>query len=54
MCGPMKWSGGEHILDEMKRARLWRGQSCISVVRKDTFPIEAFCKSVCTYQKRLF
>ena len=36
----MKWSQGQHVLDEMRRARLSGEQECDVIVGKDTFPIE--------------
>ena len=40
ICEPMKWSEGEHMLDEMERARLCGDQECDAVVRQNIFPIE--------------
>ena len=43
----MKWSVGQDMLDEMKRARLCGDRKCDGVVRKDTFPIETVRRAVC-------
>ena len=34
----MKWSEGQHVLDEMRRARLYGEQERDAIVRKDAFP----------------
>ena len=52
ICEPMKWSEGEHMLDEMERARLCGDQECNAIVRKDTIPIETSCRAVCPDKKK--
>ena len=47
----IKWSKGEHILDEMERARLCGDRECD--VRKDTFPIEMRYRAVCPDKKKI-
>ena len=53
ICEPMKWSGGEHMLEEMERARLCGDQECDPVVGKDTFPIEMGCRVGCPDKKKI-
>ena len=48
----MKWSAGQHVLDEMRRARLCGEQECDAIIRKDTFPIEAKFRAVCPDKKK--
>ena len=43
----MHWSSGQHVLDEMKRARLSGDKECDTVLRKDSLPIEVCCRAVC-------
>ena len=50
---PMKWNEGEHMLDEMERARLCGDQECDAVVRKDTIPIEMLCRIVWPDKKKI-
>ena len=50
---PMKWSEGEHMLDEMERARLCGDRKCDVVVRKDTYPIKMECRAVCPDKKKI-
>ena len=53
ICELMKWSKGEHMLDEMERARLCGDQECDAVGRKDTFPVEMQCRAVCPDKKKI-
>ena len=41
------------MLEEMERARLYRDQECDADSRKDTYPIEMFCRSVCPGEKKI-
>ena len=50
---PMKWSEGEHILDEMKRARLSVDQEFDVLVGKDRFPVKVKRTAVCPNQKKI-
>ena len=50
---PMKWSEGQHVLDEIRRARLCGAQACDAIVRKDTFPIETEFRAVCPGKKKV-
>ena len=50
---PMKWSEGEHMLEEMERARLCGDQDCDAVVRKDTYPLEMTCRAVCPDKNKI-
>ena len=49
---PMKWSEGEHILDQIERARLCGHQVYDVAVRKETFPIEIQRTAVSPDQKK--
>ena len=54
MCEPMTWwSEGEHMLDEMERARLCGHQECDAVGRNDVFPFEMRCRAVCPDKKKV-
>ena len=49
----MKWSEGQHVLDEMRRARLSGEQECDAILRKDTFPTDTEFRAVCPDKKKV-
>ena len=49
----MKWSEGQHVLDEIRRTRLCGKQECDAIERKDRLSTETTFRAVCSDKKKV-